>query len=269
LGYRPDYIFTHVTRMVTSKALWRDLRVLEHLEWTLVAQGKRAVFFVVSTALPTGRRSEDIHRWEWEYGWPLGHRADNGDLQDAEVQFYFNAVEPFHWRRQAIRVVLVNQFGWSRERCGQRMPEAMQFSDLRAGTDLEFGQSIYEPFGIAQVEPLGAGALCVASNVCGCLGFVGRAASSDDVRNVVVADYTTLPPDWRLWSAWDALRIDRSIRDGIEGRNSYFAAQEIAARLPADEEGARGLLEAGRRVAAAMSWDVVVRDYLLPALARC
>ena len=37
-GYRPDYVFTHVTRMVTSKALWRDIRVLEHLEWTLAAR---------------------------------------------------------------------------------------------------------------------------------------------------------------------------------------------------------------------------------------
>ena len=27
LGYVPDYVFTHVTRMVPSKALWRDLRV--------------------------------------------------------------------------------------------------------------------------------------------------------------------------------------------------------------------------------------------------
>jgi len=29
LGYRPDFIFTHVTRMTPSKGLWRDLRVLE------------------------------------------------------------------------------------------------------------------------------------------------------------------------------------------------------------------------------------------------
>ena len=81
-GFRPDYIFTHVTRMVPSKALWRDVRVLEHLEWTLAAQGKRAVTFIVSTASPTGRRAEDVFRWEAEYGWPVGHRGDNGDLVD-------------------------------------------------------------------------------------------------------------------------------------------------------------------------------------------
>ena len=32
LKYEPDYVFTHVTRLVPSKGLWRDLRVLEHLE---------------------------------------------------------------------------------------------------------------------------------------------------------------------------------------------------------------------------------------------
>lgn len=276
LGYRPDHVFTHVTRMVVSKALWRDLRVLEHLEWTLAAQGKRAVLFVVSTAVPTGRRGEDVHRWEWEYGWPLQHRADNGDLQGPEAQFYFSAVEPFHWGRQAIRLVLVNQFGWDRERCGWRMPEAMSFNDLRAGTDLEFGQSIYEPFGIAQLEPLSTGALCVVSNICGCVGFVGAARSrldepgaGEDLQNVVVADYVSLPRERTLWSAWDALRIDSSIRGNLEGSNSYSVATEIAQRLPASDAERLRLLESGQRVAKQMSWETVVRDYFLPALGRC
>ena len=65
-------------------------------------------------------------------------------------------LEPFHWGRSATKICLVNQFGWERSRCGWRMPEEMRFSDLRNGADLEFGQSIYEPFGIAQFEPLSA-----------------------------------------------------------------------------------------------------------------
>jgi len=31
LGYEPDYVFTHVTRFVPSKGLWRDIRVMEQL----------------------------------------------------------------------------------------------------------------------------------------------------------------------------------------------------------------------------------------------
>lgn len=266
-GYRPDYIFTHVTRMVASKALWRDIRVLEHLEWTLAAQGKRAVFFLVSTAVPTGRRAEDVLRWEAEYGWPVGHRGDNGDLEADEVRFFFNVVEPFHWGRSAIKICLVNQFGWERGVCGNRMPPGMRFRDLRAGTDLEFGQSIYEPFGIAQLEPLSTGALCVPSSVCGCLGFVQRAAGSIP-PNIIVADYAYIPPDWNLRSPWDALRIDASIRDSIEARTSYLVAQEIARRLPKNDDDLRRLIEDGQQVVGGMSWEVVVKDYLLPALAR-
>ena len=153
------------------------------------------------------------------------------------------------------------------------MPEAMTFGDLRIGADVEFGQSIYEPFGIAQVEPLSAGALCVVSNVCGCVGFVARsaarAAGEQPTPNLIVADYVGLPPGWNLWSAWDALRIDRVARNNIEAYNSLAVAQKIAERLPRTPEDTALLIEEGQRVARGMSWDVVARDYLLPALARC
>src|SRR6266404_74201 len=32
IGQRPDYLFTHVTRMVPSKGLWRDLLVMKYLD---------------------------------------------------------------------------------------------------------------------------------------------------------------------------------------------------------------------------------------------
>ncbi len=267
-GFRPDFVFSHVTRMVSSKALWRDVKVLEHLEWTLASQGKRAVLFIVSTASPTGRRAEDVFRWEAEYGWPVAHRSDNGDLLQDEVHFFHHVLEPFHWGRQALKICLVNQFGWERARCGNRMPEAMRFADLRAGTDLEFGQSIYEPFGIAQVEPLSSGALCVPSSICGCLGFVNRANNGVMPHNVIVGDYVYIPPAWQLWSAWDALRIDQAVRDSIEARQSWEVAQRIAERLPQNDDDRRRLLEEGQQVARGMSWDVVVNDYFLPALLR-
>ena len=163
----------------------------------------------------------------------------------------------------------MNQFGWERSRCGWRMPEAMRFADLRNGADLEFGQSIYEPFGIAQLEPLSSGALCVVSNVCGCVGFIGRAAVDQPTPNLVLADYVSVPPDWQLWSPWDALRIDETIRSSLEARNSYLVAQQIAERLPRNDEDRLQLLEAGQQLAAGMRWEVVVKDYLLPALGRC
>ena len=77
------------------------------------------------------------------------------------------------------------------------------------------------------------------------------------------------PPGWNLQSAWDALRIDRFARNNIEAYNSLAVAQKIAERLPRTPKGAARLIEEGQRVARGMSWDVVARDYLLPALARC
>ena len=52
LGYKPDYIFTHVARMVVSKALWRDVRVMNHLDRLLRSSGKKAVLFVLATSEP-------------------------------------------------------------------------------------------------------------------------------------------------------------------------------------------------------------------------
>ena len=274
LGYRPDYVFTHVTRLVLSKAMWRDIRVAEHLDWLLAEQGKTAVLYMLTTTLPAGRRSEDVMRWEEEYGWPVHHRTGNGDLVDLEVSLY-NSIAGFNWGSRALKIVLVNQFGWSQDRCGGRMPADMEFMDIRRGSDLEFGQSIYEPFGIAQVEPLSFGALCVVSNVCGCIGFAQRALEKTreeveltDFSNIVVANYTSLPPGWQVFSPWDALNIGTAQRSQIESYNSAYVARQIMERLPRDAADMQALLTAGQEVGKRMSWEVVVSDYLLPGLAN-
>ncbi len=268
LGNTPDFIFTHVTRFVTSKGLWRDLRVLRHLDAMLAAANKSAVLFVVSSYDPAGRSAAQVHAWEEQYGWPVGHRADNGDLHGLEVDFFFHGLDPFNQGSRATKAILFNQFGWSHDRCGQRMPAEMTFMDLRKGADVEFGQSIYEPFGIAQVEPLSFGAICVPSNVCGCVGFLDRVSGGvDQLRNVVVADYVSPPADWHFGSPWDALRVDTYGRDLIEIANSRRVAETIASRLPLTDAESQALLECGQEVGSRMSWEVVARDYLAPALA--
>jgi hypothetical protein len=267
LDFSPDFIFSHVTRFVLSKGLWRDIRVLEHLDRILHRAGKTGILSILSSAEPTGRAPEQVCHWEREYGWPVAHRADNGDLLGLETDFFFHVLEPFNQHSKAIKAVLINQFGWSQERCGQRMPAAMNFMDLRRGADVEFGQSIYEPFGIAQIEPLSFGALCVPSNVCGAVGFVERAAADfPEFPNVIVADYVTPPDDWIFHSAREALSIDQHARDIIERQRSKRVAETIAARLPLTDEEAQALLTSGQLVAHRMSWEVVVTDHLLPAL---
>ena len=85
---------------------------------------------------------------------------------------------------------------------------------------------------------------------------------------MVVADYVSLPPDYWLGSPYDALWIDRSVRDWLESQNSAAAARAIAERLPKSREDMERLLARGQEVADRMSWDVVARDYLLPGLRR-
>lgn len=269
LGMRPDYVFTHVARMNLSKAFWRDLKVLDHLAPLLAANRKTAVLFVLATSLPSGRQPEWVYVWEKEYGWPIGHRADNGDLVDEEVAFFFHGVEPFNLRHPNVKCVFVNQFGWSREHCGLRMPEDMDFLDIRCGSDLEFGQSIYEPFGIAQVEPLAYGALTCPSTACGCIGYLEKASQVvEKSSNIVTADYLSTPPDHPIDSAYDALYINHGTRTWVEDRCSRDVAREIARQLPDNDLKIAALLESGRALADAMSWEHVVNDYFLPAIGR-
>lgn len=262
----PDFVFTHVTRMIVSKGLWRDIRVLEHLDEALAAEDKTAVLYVLSTIIPAGRSAEDVYRMERTYGWPVHHREGAPDLISHEVPFY-RAVTAFNQTARAARIVFVNQFGWSRDRCGERMPADMDFMDIRKGSDLEFGQSIYEPFGIAQVEPLSFGALCIVSNVCGCVGFVERVAPPDQ-RSVIVADYTALPPHLAAADVRAALAIGRAERDAVEQVTARRVAERIWHALPRTQDQMQHLIRAGYGISQKMSWEVVVTDYLLPGLAR-
>jgi hypothetical protein len=264
LGWRPDYVFTHVTRMAVSKGLWRDLGVLEEVEKKLLAQGKTAVLFVLSSEI-AARRPSDIYNLEKWYGWPIAHREGLPDLSGGEAVFY-QGVQRFNTRGRAIKCVLVNQFGWDRDRCGLTMPADMTFMDIRQGADAEFGQSIYEPFGIAQLEPLSFGAICVITNVCGCAGFVQKVAKGRELRNVIVADYTMLDSQYR--EVEELLKIDQHARDRVERTVSRDVAAQLLERLPADEQETAELIESGYRLASNMSWEVCCRDFILPGIER-
>lgn len=264
LGFRPTWVFTHVTRMVLSKGLWRDVRVMEQLDNLLAARGESAVLFTLSSTIPQGKSSDDVWRWEREYGWPAWHHWGNGDLVGLE-QDYWQAIFAFNQRARACRIVLVNQFGWSRDRCGERMPADMEYSDIRRGSDVEFGQSIYEPFGIAQLEPLSSGALCCLSTSCGCAYFIEK---SDGLRldNIVLADYITLPYGWEYPNAFALRNIGSFERDQIEAAEAWRAANKIIERLPRQGHDAWLLQENGRALAEKMSWKVIVEQELVPAL---
>jgi hypothetical protein len=263
LGYKPDFIFTHVTRLVKSKGMWRDLRVLEHMEKKFRTQGKTAVLIVLSTEV-SRRHSSDIYDMESTYNWPVAHREGWPDLSGGEANYY-TAVQEFNTKSSNIKIIFINQFGFEPGRCGKKVPADMEFMDIRKGSDVEFGQSIYEPFGIAQLEPLTFGGICVFSSVCGCLGFLRDITGGADVKNAIIADYTNLVnngyPEIK-----DILQINRSVRDRIEANESERVAMQICSRLPKNKAEVESMIQTGYNIAKNMSWDVVIKNYLLRGL---
>jgi len=263
LGFTPDHIFTHVTRLVRSKGLWRDLRVLSEMDKMLTAKQQTAVYLLLSTEV-SRRRTCDIHHMEAAYGWPVAHREGWPDLSGGEADFH-TAIQQFNARSRNIKAVFINQFGFDPKSCGRQMPDDVEFMDIRKGADVEFGQSIYEPFGIAQLEPLTFGGICVVSTVCGCAGFLRDVTAGQPVRNVILADYTRLE-DRPYEDIEDLVQIEKSVRDRIEAVEAARVAQEIMDRLPKDPAEVEQMIREGYRLARNMSWDVVVRKYLLDDL---
>lgn len=263
LGYEPDYVFSHVTRLVPSKGMWRDLRVLEHVEKMLRAKNESAVLFTLSTEVPA-RRGDDIRRMEQHYHWPVVHRESLPDMSSGEA-VYYQGVQEFNARARNTKVIFINQFGFEASACGLRMPTDMEFMDIRKGSDAEFGQSIYEPFGIAQVEPISFGGVCVFSSVCGCAGFVHK-ASGGSTPNVIVADYTDLPN--KSLRPEQLMSIGQPQRDEIEHAVSGRVARELMGRLPRSPQEFEQFIERGFDLASRMSWDAVARDYVIPGIQR-
>ncbi len=261
LGFRPDYAFTHVSRLVQSKGLWRDLLVCQALDDILVGRGRRAVLIVLATA--AGRREpEAVRRMAAEYGWPLVHREGFPDLAGGEEDFD-QQVRHFNAGSRAVKVVFVNQFGIDPDAWGGGMP-GIDFSDLRQGTDAEFGQSIYEPFGIAQIEPIGFGSLSVVSDVCGCLGFLQASAGKGGVGSGYIrAEYTRL--DRKLDLA-GALEIGAGARRRAEVARSREAARQLADLLRLAEDHLADNLRRGYVIASRMSWERVACEYFLPVV---
>jgi len=262
-GFEPDYIFTHVARPVLSKGIWRDLGVMHELEPLLKRRGSTAVYFHLGT-LAGQRRRRDVLHMERLYGWPVHHELGYPDLCNGE-ETVGELFEDFNRHHSAIRVVQVNQFGWEHRLCGLRMPQGACMGDIRHGTDAEFGLSVYEPFGISQLEPLPAGAICLVSGVCGCLDLVRRCVDGALPPNVLVGDYV---PGRGTMTAARAAALGRAERDEVEAGQAKRLAAELARRLPRDEAQMAKLVELGWRLGQRLSWQRVVSEYFLPAVRR-
>ncbi|MFA9479412.1 hypothetical protein ACERK3_14070 [Phycisphaerales bacterium AB-hyl4] len=261
VGYEPDVLMTHVTRPVVSKGLWRDVKVCHELDAQLGKKKKKGILYILTSGGGV-RRPQDVAHMEQQYGWPRHHRHGFPDLVGPEVDIQ-HMIEPFNASHDHLQIVLVNQFGWSRDRIGRRLPKDMTIADFRRATDVEFGMATYEPFGISPLEPLGSGAVCVFSNVCGCRGFVDAVIDGDRPDNVIVADFTQIDHDGTLH---DMLAIDQTQRDIIEARVAREVADDLMARIPFNDKQRAALIKSGQALVKKMGWDQVVEHRLVPLL---
>ncbi len=264
LGFDPNFIFTHVTRLVPSKGLWRDIRVVEQMEKHLAEEKKTAVLYVLSTET-CGRSTHDIENMERNYKWPVAHREGHTDLTGGEAAFYAG-VQEWNARARWCKIVYINQFGFDRKSCGMRMPSDMDFLDIRKGSDAEFGQSIYEPFGIAQVEPISFGGICVFTGLCGCAGFVRKSAGNKPTANAIEVDYTKLPERMKSQTIPELLKMDKATREEIERSVAAEIAEELFKRLPRTAGDFAGLIASGGKLGGEMNWDAVAKNYVLPGM---
>lgn len=261
LGWRPDYVFTHVARPAVSKAFWRDLQVMAELDARLQAAGQRAVLFILASAAYP-RSAADVARMEKEYDWPLEHRKGYPDLTGPEeaVDRYVRA---FNRRAKAARAIFVNQFGWGPDVVGRRMPKTALASDIRRGSDVEFGLSIYEPFGIAQIEPLPFGTICVLSHACGCRGLLERVNKNNELVTAVIRDYASAQAGAPLSRL---LRMTARQTQDIEKQMAAGLAEDVFRLLPRSDKDMKRYLAIGYRYARQMSWEIVARDMFLPGV---
>lgn len=258
-GFSPDFIFTSVSRCELSKAPWRNVEFFRTFAKTF--PDKKVLFLWLSRPKPLPT-PEEMSRWKaWTpEGWPLDHRPreKGGDLRKEEEALWGMIQKLNADFKGSYRIVYVNQFGWSEEKNGALHPLDTSFLDLRMGTDAELGLSIYEPFGIAALEPFSSGAVCVVSDACGCASHLSELSAQGKMTDegFVIGRFT--------WHFSAPGSVDLEAFQKIQNRVYSEMAEELFGKLDKD----RSLrLAAARKAMPLLSWKASVSDYLLPALA--
>ena len=268
VGFRPNLCFSHVSRLVPSKAMWRDIMVLQAMDPALQARRCTAVMFVLATEAGARLPASTRHMHQ-AYDWPLVHCEGYPDLSPAELAFDL-LVRKHNTRARNSRIVFINQFGFDAISCGGALPAGVGLTDLRCGTDAEFGQSMYEPFGIAQIEPIGFGAISLVSDACGCVGFLQQAHAAVAGTRDAPSPPVHIVGDYACGNRSSATEPAAQSTDDnwLEEQASGKAASALAQALPRNDQERQIGLEVGHAVAAEMSWEGVVSEQLLPALQR-
>jgi len=263
LNYEPDVVFSHVTRLVSSKGLWRDIMLLEELDELFAENSMTGFYVLLSSLIGTGRPSGEVMRMEREYGWPILHREGWPDLVGVETDIY-NNLSHFNAKSKAVKGIFMNQFGFNRHSCGNRMPENAEWIDLRIGSDAELGMSIYEPFGIAQIETIQFGGLAVLSDACGCCGLIKSKYKSNE-NSFHIVDFTE---NRRELSVDSLMNLKPDEKTKIEKDIIKDQARAIYDKIKnnMDGETASDHFREAQKLAFEIDWDHIVSKNIIPVL---
>ena len=249
-NFEPDVIFTHVTRLVTSKGLWRDIKLLEELDKIFAQKGIKGFYLLLSSLISTGRKKGEISQMEEAYGWPVLHREGYPDLIDYEKEIY-NSCSIFNAKSRAIKALFINQYGFNREVTGTRVPEESTFSDLRYGSDVELGFSVYEPFGIAQIETVPYGGLAFLSRQCGCSFLLDKAYAEESQKPYYCIDFSEV----KDIDEKELMNMSFSQRSEIESKLFAQHANNLFAMLPKNREEREKLFIEAKKFVRFLSWE--------------
>jgi hypothetical protein len=262
LNFTPDIIFTHVARLVISKGIWRDISLLFYLDEIFASKRLKGIYIFLATLIVTGRAPEDILRMEKEYGWPVLHKEGWPDLVGTEIEIY-KWLQIFNSKSKAIKAIFLNQYGFSRERCGMRVPEDVEFRDFRIASDAEFGFSIYEPFGIAHIEVIPFGGISLISSVCGSSFLLQKVFQDAEIKPFYIVDFLHSK---RKMTNEELKALTREKRDVIEREVLSHHAGKIFELLALTEKKRETYLQNAKRYAPELDWENVVAKHLIPNL---
>ena len=237
------------------------LALVNRLAERLAARaGLRMVCFWLAAPRPRPTRAQ-IERWSRGFGWPLDHLpAPEGDLQGDETMLW-HGITDFNERYvQRAKIFYINQFGWNAGELGALSPGDTTWQDFRIGTDIELDLAVYEPFGYTALESYVAGAVCVLSDACGSARHLENLGLG---HTAVIGRFTQHDINPR--------DVDASAREHIEARVYDEIIDDVFAKLgvypPADRNMSRELrLAQAQEALRRLSWDVVLRDHLVPLL---
>ncbi|MFN3505181.1 MAG: hypothetical protein ACK4Y7_03090 [Caldimicrobium sp.] len=257
-----DVIISHTCRLVKSKGIWRDFRVLHFLDDLLDKHNLKGVYILLASQVPQGRAPELIEPMIQEYGWPFVHKVGWPDLIGYEIEIY-ELLKNFNKKAKAIKGIFINQFGLSKRKCGIDFPEDITTFDLKMASDIELGLSIYEPFGISHIEVLPLGGVPILSSSCG-VYYLLKKIFSYDFQPFLPIDFIEVAKDLPIEVLRSLTPEKREILEDLAISKNLSHLQKL---IPKSEEERHNHFLTIQKYLKGLDWEDIIKRYLLPSLA--